>query len=161
MRIAVLILGLLLGLLMFFQAFLAYALSSAFSTEEQASAMAVGVFVCIIWLVACAFVIGFPLFSAIAFIVSAILAFAISGDFPDMGVWGSVALILAAMSFFGWRGKVKRRRAEAAELQRQRERDDRLEALLAQQRGGRWMPNESIEVAGVPVAAPGALPTGD
>jgi hypothetical protein len=148
MRIAVLVLGLLLGVVMFLQTFLILALSDAVNAEDTAQAGAVGVVVALLWLVGCAFVIAFPLFSTTAFILAGVLGFAVSGDFPDMGVWGTISLVLAAMSFFGWRGKRKASRAKAAEALRQRERDNRLEALLAERVHGHQSGYGSIEVSG-------------
>ena len=52
-----------------------------------------------------------------------------------MGVWGVVSLVLAVLSFFGWRGMRKARREQKAERQCQLDRDARLEALLHQQGG--------------------------
>lgn len=132
MRIAVLILGLLLGLVMFLQAFVGGILSSMGDDEAMQQAAAVGILVSLLWLVGCALVLPFPLASVISFAIAALFAFAISGDYPDMGIWGAIALILAAMSFFGWMGKRKDRREKRAERQRQEERDARLEGLLTQ-----------------------------
>ena len=133
MRIAVLILGLLLGLVMFLQTFVGGILSSIGDDETMQQAFAVGILVSLLWLVGCALVLPFPLASVISFVLAALFAFAISGDYPDMGAWGTVALILAAMSFFGWLGKRRDRREQRAERQRQEERDARLESLLTQQ----------------------------
>ena len=55
MRVAVLIIGLLLGLLMFLQSVLVYGLSDATNADDT-DAMAVGVMVALLWLIACAFV---------------------------------------------------------------------------------------------------------
>jgi uncharacterized membrane protein YfcA len=134
MRIAVLILGLLLGLVMFMQTFVGGILSSIGDDETMQQAFAVGILVSLLWLAGCALILPFPLASVISFVIAALFAFAISGDYPDMGVWGTIALILAAMSFFGWLGKRKERREKRAERQRQEERDARLESLLTQQR---------------------------
>lgn len=133
MRIAVLILGLLLGLVMFLQSFVIGILSSVADDEASGAAAAVGILVSLLWLVGCALVIPFPLVSVISFGIAALFAFAISGDFPDMGIWGGIALILGAMSFFGWVGKRRDRREKLAERRRQEERDTRLESLLTQQ----------------------------
>lgn len=135
MRIAVLILGLLLGLLMFIQTVLVGTLSSAAGNEANTQAGAVGFFVAILWLVACAFVLPFPLVSVIGFAVAALFSFgaAATSDYRDMYVWGTVGLILMLLSFVGWRGKVKDRKAKAAERTTQVERDARYEALLMAQ----------------------------
>lgn len=133
MRIAVLILGLLFNVVMFLQTVLVGGLGEAAGDESTAQAGAVGLFASLLWLVASALVIAFPMVSVVLFSLAGLLAFAVSGDFPDMAVWGSIAIVLAVMSFFGWRGKRKDTREKRAEQQRQRERDDRLEGLLRQQ----------------------------
>lgn len=128
MRIAVLILGLLLGLLMFLQTILVYGLSDAINDEASAQASAIGVVMALLWLVACAFVLPFPLVSVVAFAIAGLFGFAASGEFPDLAIWGSVSVVLAVMSIFGWRGKRKQDREVRAEKARQAERD----AMLAQ-----------------------------
>lgn len=128
MRIAVLILGLLLGLLMFLQTLLVYGLSDAINDEASAQASAIGVVMALLWLVACAFVLPFPLVSVVAFAIAGLFGFAASGEFPDLAIWGSVSVVLAVMSIFGWRGKRKQDREVRAEKARQAERD----AMLAQ-----------------------------
>ena len=133
MRIAVLILGLLFNIVLFIQTILFGGLGDAVGDETTAQAGAVGVLVSLLWLVASALVLAFPIVSVVLFTLAGVLGFAVSGDFPDMAVWGSIALVLAVMSFFGWRGKRKDAREKAAERQRERERDDRLEGLLRQQ----------------------------
>jgi ribosomal protein L40E len=158
MRIAVLILGLLFNVVLFLQTVLIAGLGSAANDEATAGAGAVGVFVSLLWLVASALVLAFPMASAILFVVAGLFGFAVSGDFPDMAVWGGIALILAVMSFFGWRGKKKQARAQAEEYQQQRDRDDRLEQMLRQQvEGQRQQPvANSKDTAGVTCASCGA-----
>lgn len=124
MRIAVLIIGLLLGLLMFIQTVLIGILGGVAEDEAMSTAGAVGFLVAIAWLVACALVIAFPLVSTILFVLAGLMAFGVSGDYPDMGVWGVVSLILAVMSFFGWIGKRKKER-------RERLREAKMDDLLA------------------------------
>lgn len=128
MRIAVLILGLLLGLLMFLQTLFVYGLSDALNDEASAQASAIGVMMALLWLVACAFVLPFPLVSVVAFAIAGLFGFAASGEFPDLAIWGGVSVVLAVMSIFGWRGKRKQDREVRAEKARQAERD----AMLAQ-----------------------------
>jgi len=143
MRIAVLIIGLLLGLVMFLQTFVVYALGSAVEQEDTAVAGAVGLMMSLLWLAACAFVIPFPMVSVICFAVAALAGFAVSGDFPDLAVWGGVSIVLALMSLLGWRGKRQERKTFQIERQRQLDRDDRLETLLRQQRDQVRYPVES------------------
>ncbi len=129
MRIAVLIIGLLLGAILFIQSFLGNALSSATDQEGMQESTSVGLLVALMWLVACALVIAAPRIAMFIFIAAGLLAFAASGDFPDLAYWGGVSLFLAVLSFFGWRGK---RRSDIKE----RTRDEQLAQLLAE-RGSR------------------------
>lgn len=132
MRVAVLIIGLLLGLVMFLQTVVVYAASSATEKDDLAASAAIGVLMAIMWLVACALVIGFPMVSVVLFTLAGIFGIlsASTAEFSDLYVWGSISFVLAAMAWFGWRGKKAARREELAERQRQLDRDARLEALL-------------------------------
>lgn len=145
MRIAVLVLGLLLGLLMFFQTFLVYSLSGATSQKETTEAGAVGLFMALLWLLACALVIPIPLVSTVVFVIAGLLGFAAasSSDFSDLSIWGVASLILAALSFVGWIGK---RRGERKAEQRHQE-------LLSAARGGSL---PSLSIAQPLMASPAA-----
>jgi hypothetical protein len=133
MRVTVLILSLLLGAIMFIQTTLVAGLGSAANDEGTAQSGSVGLFMSLLWLVAAALVLPLPMVSVILFALAGVLGFAASGDFPDLAIWGGISLALALLSFFGWRGKRKERRERTAEQLRQRERDDRMEAMLRQQ----------------------------
>jgi len=135
MRVTVLILGLLLGLVMFLQTMLVYGLSNAVDDTNSASAGAVGVLMALMWLVACAFVMPLPMVSVIVFAIAGLFGFAASGEFPDLGIWGGISLVLAVLSFFGWRGKRKDTRERQEEKARQAERDRMLEDMLRRQTG--------------------------
>lgn len=150
MRIAVLIIGLLLGLLMFLQTFAVYVLSDVADQDKATGAAAIGIVMALMWLVACALVIGFPMVSVVLFALAGLLGLAASGEFPDLAYWGGVSFILALMSFFGWRGKRKERRQWTIERQRQEDRDARLEGLLQEQAARRR--SESIEPQAQPQA---------
>ncbi len=39
--------------------------------------------------------------------VGAVCCFAVAAEYPDLGIWGVVSLVLAVFSFLGWRGKRK------------------------------------------------------
>lgn len=122
MRIAILILGLILGAFMFFQTFLVYALSGVTSNADAGGAGAIGLFMALLWLVACALVIPIPLISAIVFAVAGLLGFAMSPDFPDLAYWGGASIILAVLSVIGWFTKQRgARRQESREAQRHAE----------------------------------------
>src|SRR5690606_37587131 len=135
MRVTVLILGLLLGVVMFLQTMLVYGLSNAVDDTNSASAGAVGVLMALMWLVACAFVMPLPMVSVIVFAIAGLFGFAASGEFPDLGIWGGISLVLAVLSFFGWRGKRKDTRERQEEKARQAERDRMLEDMLRRQTG--------------------------
>lgn len=144
MRITVLILTLLLGAIMFFQTVLVYGLGSAVEDDGTSGSGAVGVFMCLLWLVAAAFVIPLPIVSVVAFAIAGLLGFAASGDFPDLAIWGGASVILALLSFLGFRGKRKDRREQSAERVRQADRDNRMESLLQQQGRPRMAMNEDV-----------------
>lgn len=100
-----LIIGLFLGLLMFVSTFVAPVRSDARDQEKTSEPAAIGVCIALRWLVAGALVINFPRISLALFALAGILGFAASGDVPDLAMWGGVALALAVMSSFGYRGK--------------------------------------------------------
>lgn len=134
MRVTVLILSLLLGAIMFIQTTLVSGLGSMADDEGTSQSGAVGVFMSLLWLIAAAFVIPFPMVSVIAFALAGLLGFAASGDFPDLAIWGGVSLVLGVLSLLGYRGKRRDRREQLAERARQQEQDNRMEQLVTQQR---------------------------
>jgi len=141
MRIAGLIIGLLLGLLMFLQSLLI----AAFGDGDAGAGGALGLLVAIMWLISCGLVIGFPLASTIGFIVAALFAMiAATTGFSDMGVWAGVSLVLAVMSFFGWRGKRSQDRERDEERHRQYQRDQMLLHMMQQQRSRPGGPHEVV-----------------
>lgn len=123
MRIATMIIGFLVGMVMTFQTIFAYMFGSVGaelgSTEaaEVAEAGAVGILVALLWLLGIAFEYAFPKVSIVTFTLAGLLAFAIAGPYPDMAVWGVVALVLAVLSFFG--NKEKKRKDEEKRIQQQ------------------------------------------
>lgn len=161
MRITVLILGLLLGAIMFIQTVLVAGLSSAGGDKATSDAGSIGGVVALLWLIACAFVIPFPLVSVVSFALSALFAFgaAATSDYRDMYIWGSVAVVLMILSFFGWLGKRKERRAKRAELATQTARDARYETLLTahQQVSAGAASASNVLAPGTPCHACGAL----
>ena len=132
MRIATLIIGLLWGALIFIQSMAA----GVFSAEgsETSSAASAGLLVAILWLLASALVIAFPKASIILFGLAALVGiFTDPGAFADLQVHGVASIVMAVLSYFGWRGKKKHDADQKAEKQRQVDRDNRLEQLLQQQ----------------------------
>lgn len=108
MRIATLIIALVLMLGLFVQSVLVSAggsLAEDAGTQESGS---MGVLVALLWLVAAAFVLAKPRVSAVLFAVAGLLAFAGTGDFPDLWFWGGVSLVLAGFSWLGYREKRKK-----------------------------------------------------
>jgi hypothetical protein len=115
MKIAVGIIGLILGLLVLLQSCTLAGVSSLGSDSSMTAAGQVGMFVGLLFFVGGAFGFGLPLVSAIVFAIAALFGFIASGKFGDMGLWATVALLLAALSAFAWySGRAKRRRAEQA-----------------------------------------------
>lgn len=133
MRIAVMILGLLLAVWTFVEGFVIAALSSDGSHE---SSLAGGALIAaMLAALAAALVIAFPLASTVLFSIAGAISLGIAAaGYGNHWVYGSVFMILAVMSFFGWRGKRAAQRQAAIESQRQHERDQRLEALLMERR---------------------------
>ena len=125
MRILVMIIGLILGSVLFLQSLLGTALFNMAEDEGGTASISMGLLVALVWLVACALVIPLPRVATGLFVVGALLAFAASGDFPDLAIWGGVSLFLAVLSFFGWRGK---RRGDIKE----RLRDEQMTRVLAE-----------------------------
>jgi Flp pilus assembly protein TadB len=133
MRIATLIVGLLIGI--------PFAVSTVMVNLEAQSAnggsstpeAAWGFMAAVIWLLACAVVMPWPGAAAVLFAMSALLCLAFYDDYPDLAIWGALAVVMTALSFLGWRGKRKERQTFKLEKARQDERDVRMEQLLRQQ----------------------------
>lgn len=138
MRIAVLIVGLILGAVVFVQAALVNGLSKVANDQATEQAGAVGVFVAFLWLIACATVLPLPRVALALFAAAGVFGLAVSGDYPDMAVWGVVSFGLAVMSYFGYRGK-RRDQAKQALL---------LEAAHAQIRLAGGTPSPASASAG-------------
>ncbi len=135
MRIAALIIGLLLGLLLFLQSFtIGLFRDSTVLDDTTTAAGGAGLMKALLWLLACALVIPLPQVSFPIFLLTAIIGLAVPpGEFEDIRFHGGAAILLAALAFFGWRGKRKECQTFTLEKARQEERDRRLEHLLQQQ----------------------------
>ena len=135
MRIATLIIGLLVGLLLFIQSFTMGIFSySTVVDDTTATAGGAGLFMALLWLLACALVIPFPLVSTGLFAVSIPIGlFTPTGEFEDLRFHGFAAIVLTVMAFFGWRGKRKAENQQRLEQAQRAEHDERVEALLRQQ----------------------------
>lgn len=134
MRIATLIIGLLVGLLLFLQSFTVGIFSDTTVIDDAtATAGGAGLFMALIWLLASALVVPFPLASFILFLISAPIGmFTPTGEFEDLRFHGFVAALLAIMALLGWRGK-KVEQEKRKERAQQAEREARMEDLMRQQ----------------------------
>lgn len=103
MKIAVGIIGIVLGLLVLLQSCTVATGGHLVDNKTLGEAGSIGVFVGLLCFVGGAFAFGLPLVSVFVFALAALLAFMVSGDFPDMRVWGFATLLLAALSVWAWR----------------------------------------------------------
>jgi membrane protein implicated in regulation of membrane protease activity len=71
----------------------------------------VGLPIALLFLVGAAFALVFLLVSLLSFLVAGLLGLAAGATIPftDLTIWGVVSLVLAVLSFFGWREKRRRR----------------------------------------------------
>jgi hypothetical protein len=118
LRIAVTIISLSLLVVVAFQSCAASVGGSLGNDKSTSGAAAIGFLVALLFLVAGAFAIAFPIVSIVSFALAGIMAITagLSSRFSDLSIWGFAALILAAMSFFGWREKRKRSTAEQSRV---------------------------------------------
>src|SRR5690606_4414165 len=124
MRLAVLIVGLVLTIGLFIQSATVGTLSEVADDQETSSAAAGGIFMALIWLFAVALVIPLPRVAMVMFVLAGLLGFAGVSELPDLAFWSVISFVLAALSYFGYRGK---RQAEAKE----KARDELLRQALA------------------------------
>ncbi|CAN5853178.1 hypothetical protein BH24CHL4_BH24CHL4_17340 [soil metagenome] len=126
MRVAVLIIGLVLSFGLFIQAFIILGLSDAVNQEKTEQAGALGVFMAFLWLIAVALVIPFPRAAAVIFAVATVFGVGGASDYPDLWIWSVISVVLAVMSYFGYRGKKQQQAKEE-------ERDDLMRQMAASQ----------------------------
>lgn len=115
MRIATMILGLILMVIVGLQS-CAVSFGGSIAGQQRAEeGGAVGILVALLFLIGSAFALVFPLVSLAAFLVAGLFALGAGATTPftDLTIWGWVSLVLAVLSFFGWREKRKRRQEEA------------------------------------------------
>ncbi len=114
MKIATGIIGIFLGLLVLMQSCAVTAGSGLLQDKATGGAGAIGMLVGLLFFIAGAFAFALPLVAAIMFGLGAVFAFlaATSGNFGDIGVWGAIALVLAAMAFFTWRSGKKAKQVQ-------------------------------------------------
>ena len=105
MKIAVLILGLILGAFLLVQSLLVTGLSGVAKDDNSVVAGAGGLLMAFVWLVAIALVFSVPLVSTALFGFGAVIGFGFASEYSSLEIWAVVSLVLAAFSFFAWRGK--------------------------------------------------------
>lgn len=108
MKIAIGIIGIMLGILVLLQSCTVGTASHMIGNEAASEAGALGLFAGLLFFVAGAFAFGLPLVSTIVFAAACLIAFAGSAEFPDLQIWGFVALGMAALAYFAWRSEKKK-----------------------------------------------------
>jgi hypothetical protein len=103
MKIAIGIIGIGISIFVMLQAMAIAGLGGLAEEEAMQQAGSVGVLVAFLVFVASAFTFGLPKVAGVIFFVAALLGFMVSSDFPDMGVWGGVALVLGVLAFIAGR----------------------------------------------------------
>lgn len=113
MRIAVLILAGVTSVFLFIQALLIAGLSSEGS--DEAAAGGVGLIMALLMLVSAAIVIPFPRIAMGLLIFVGLIGIptAATTSYGDLWFWGPWGLLLALLSYFGYRGKKKQQAKEA------------------------------------------------
>jgi hypothetical protein len=88
---------------------------AALNEPTKTQGGAIGILIAFLFLIGGAFALVFPLVSLVAFVLAGIvgLSSGTTTSFGDLTIWGWVSLVLAVLSFFGWREK-RKRRAESA-----------------------------------------------
>lgn len=103
MKIAVGIISIGISIFVMVQAMAITGLSNLAEQETMQQAGSVGVLVALLIFVGGAFTFGLPKAAGFIFVIAAILAFMISSDFPDMGIWGVFALVFGLLAFLASR----------------------------------------------------------
>lgn len=117
MRIAVLVLALCLTMIVGLQSCAVMVGGSMAANDNLAGGGAIGLLLAFLFVLGAAFAMGLPRVSMVLFAVAALFGYIAAGTgFGDMAIWGTVALILAVMSYFGYRelGKAKAAKGGAA-----------------------------------------------
>jgi hypothetical protein len=117
-RIATLILGLALMVIVGLQSCAVYLGESVTNEPVKTQGGAAGLGMAFLFLIGAAFALAFPLVSLVSFLLAGLVGLSVgaTSSFSDLTIWGVVSLILAALSFFGWREKRKRRAASASRV---------------------------------------------
>lgn len=109
MKIAIGIIGIMLGMLVLLQSCTVGTASHIVGDTATGDAGALGILAGLLLFVGGAFAFGLPIVSAITFTLAGLIAFAGSAEYPDLKVWGFVALAMAVMAFFAWRSSKKKK----------------------------------------------------
>jgi hypothetical protein len=117
-RIATMIISLILMLVIGAQSCAVSVGDAALNTKAATQGGPIGLVMAFLFLVGGAFALAFPFVSVIVFFFAGVfgLAGGASTSFGDLTIWGVVSLVLAVLSYFGWREKRKRRREEQARV---------------------------------------------
>jgi len=108
MKIAIGIIGIMLGILVLLQSCTVGTASHLVGDAATSDAGALGILAGLLLFVSGAFAFGLPIVSTVTFALAGLIAFAGAAEFPDLKVWGFVALAMAMMSFFAWRSAKKK-----------------------------------------------------
>lgn len=137
MRVGAMIVGILFAIWVFLEAALVNGLSNASNDEDMSTASGGGALAAILCGIGAVIVLAVPAVSMVLFALAGSISYiTASQGYPNHWVYGTVFFGLALMSFFGWRGKAKDRREKNAEQERQRQRDDQLDAIMQSQAVG-------------------------
>jgi hypothetical protein len=132
MRVGAMVVGILLAIWMFFEGIVVTGFEAAGDSETPIGGA--GVLVSLLCGVGAILVLTVPLFSAILFGLGSLLSFSAAAQgYVTHYLYGSIMVLLTAMSVFGWIGKRRDRREANIERMRQLERDNRMETLMRQQ----------------------------
>lgn len=118
-RIATTVVALVLMLVIGLQSCAVYAGGSVLKEDATAQGGALGILLTLLFLVGGAFALGLPTVSLVVFVLAGLLGLlgGLTSGFPDLTIWGVVALVLAVLSYFGRREKRRLLRSRAPRVQ--------------------------------------------
>lgn len=109
MKIAIGIIGIMLGIIVLLQSCTVGTASHMMGDAATGDAGALGILAGLLLFIGGAFAFGLPIVSTVTFTLAGLIAFAGSAEFPDLKVWGFIALAMAVMAFFAWRSAKKKK----------------------------------------------------
>lgn len=110
MKIGIGIIGIGVSILVMLQSMAITGLGGLAGEDAVQQAGAVGVLVAFLMFVAAAFTFGLPKVGGVIFVLAGMLAFLVKADFPDIGVWGALALVLGVLAFITGRKAANEKR---------------------------------------------------